>query len=172
MSAHDLIKKTKKILTEPQYKFLKQLAYWSLNSKDYGLKKDGKTWIYNTYEQWANQLHVSISTVRRTIKSLQDLSFISLDYLSTNKRNRTLYYSINLDVIEEFLNQKNEEKNAISCVHISENLNQSNEQMVEHMYIDNKKQNINKSNKSQIASVGDNLEKNTHSTVRQTNSKN
>jgi len=93
-----LIRKTKKILTESQYNFLKQLAYWSLNKKNYGLKIGGKTWIYNTYEQWANQLHVSISTVRRTIKSLHDLNFISLDYLSTNKRNRTLYYSINLRV--------------------------------------------------------------------------
>ena len=86
MSAYDLIKKTKKILTEPQYKFLKQLAYWSLNQKNYGFKIGGKTWIYNTHQQWTDQLHVSISTVRRTIKSLQDLDFISLDYLSTNKR--------------------------------------------------------------------------------------
>ena len=169
MFESNLIRKTKKILTAPQYKFLKQLAYWALNSKDYGLRKDGKTWIYNTYGQWANQLHVSISTVRRTIKSLQDLDFISLDYLSTNKRNRTLYYSINFDVIEEFLNQKNEEKNNTSSVRISENLNQSNEQMVEHMYIDNKKQDINKSNKSLIA---DNLKKNFDSTVCKTNDEN
>jgi len=161
-----LIRKTKKILTEPQYKFLKQLAYWSLNSKDYGLKKDGKTWIYNTHQQWANQLNVSISTVRRTIKSLQDLGFINLDYLSSNKRNRTLYYSINFGVIEEFLNQKNEEKNKTSSVRILENLNQSNEQTVEHMYIDNKKQDINKSQ------ISDNLKKNFDSTVYKTNDEN
>lgn len=172
MFENNLIRKTKRILTAPQYKFLKQLAYWSLNSKEYGLKKDGKTWIYNTYEQWADQLHVSISTVRRTIKTLADSGFISLDYLSSNKRNRTLYYSINFDVIEEFLNRKNGEKNTASCVHFSENLNQPNEQMDEHMYIDNKKQDINKSYKSQIASVCDNLEKNTDLTVCRTNDEN
>ncbi len=138
-----LIKKTKKILTEPQYKFLKQLAYWSLNSKDYGLKKDRKTWIYNTYEQWAEQLHFSVSTVRRSIKALNDLGFISLDYLSSNKRNRTLYYSINFDVIEEFLNKKN----AAPSVHFLEDLKQPNEHISEHMYIDNRIQG-NKSNKS------------------------
>lgn len=138
-----LIRKTKKILTEPQYKFLKQLAYWSLSQKDYGVKLNGKTWIYNTYEQWAEQLHLSVSTVRRAIKTLDDLGFISLDYLSSNKRNRTLYYSINFDVIEEFLNKKN----TIPSVHFSEDLNQLNEHIYEHMYIDNKIQD-NKSHKS------------------------
>lgn len=173
MSEHDLIKKVKKTLTEPQYKLLKQLVYWSSSPKDYGLKKDGKTWIYNTYEQWAKQLNVSISTVRRTIKSLQDLGFISLDYLSTNKRNRTLYYSINFGVIEEFLNQKNKEINSPACVYISENLNQPNEQMVEHMNnTENKKQNINKSNKSQISFVYDNFETNTGSTENITKNEN
>ena len=71
MSAYDLIKKTKKILTEPQYKFLKQLAYWSLNSKDYGLKKDGKTWIYNTHQQWAEQIGFGVTTVSDSRAVLQ-----------------------------------------------------------------------------------------------------
>lgn len=167
MFESSLIRKTKKILTESQYKFLKQLAYWSLNSKDYGVKLDGKTWIYNTYEQWAEQLHLSVSTVRRTIKTLDDLGFISLDYLSSNKRNRTLYYSINFDVIEEFLNKKN----TAPSVHISEDLKKSNEHIDEHMYIDNKIQD-NKSYKSLIASVSDNFENNINSTVCRTNDKN
>ena len=143
MSAYNLIKKTKKILTEPQYRFLKQLAYWSLSQKNYGLKIGGKTWIYNTHQQWAEQLHLSVSTVRRAIKTLDDLGFISLDFLSSNKRNRTLYYSINFDVIEEFLNKKN----VAPSVYFSEDLNQPNEHISEHMYIDNKIQD-NKSNKS------------------------
>ncbi len=85
MSTHDLIKKTKKILTEPQYKFLKQLAYWSLNSKDYGLKKNGKTWIYNTHHQWAEQIGYGVTTVRESITVLERLGFISSDFLNPNK---------------------------------------------------------------------------------------
>ena len=98
MSAHDLIKKTKKILTVPQYKFLKQLAYWSLNSKDYGLKKDGKTWIYNTYEQWAEQLHFSVSTVRRSIKALNDFNETKLCFDDITKKMKAIRFNIILRV--------------------------------------------------------------------------
>ena len=168
MGACELIRKTKKILTEPQYRFLKQLAYWSLNSKDYGLKKDGKTWIYNTYGQWAEQLQVSVSTVRRVAKSLSEMKFISADYLARNKRDRTLYYSINFDQIEEFSSAKTERPTAAANARVSEGFGrlnkQINEQMDEHMYIDNKKQN-NKSNKSQDDLGADNFGLYTDSTV-------
>ena len=163
MSAHNLIKKTKKILTEPQYKFLKQLAYWSLNSKDYGLKKDGKTWIYNTHQQWAEQIGYGVTTVRESIAVLEGLGFISSDFLNPNKRRRVKYYSINFKAIENYfekLAQKKEKpseenqtkSSAISTVSESSE-QQLNRQMERQMYTNNKIQD-NKSNKSQIASIG------------------
>lgn len=165
MSAYDLIKKTKKILTEPQYKFLKQLAYWSLNSKDYGLKKDGKTWIYNTHQQWAEQIGYGVTTVRESIAFLEQLGFISSDFLNPNKRRRVKYYSINFDVIEEYFAQiackkeskKTQQKNMIETVSVStvseSSKQQLNRQMERQMYTYNKIQD-NKSYKSQIASAG------------------
>lgn len=159
MSAYDLIKKTKKILTEPQYKFLKQLAYWSLNSKGYGLKKDGKTWIYNTHQQWAEQIGYGITTVRESITSLEQLGFISSDFLNPNKRRRIKYYSINFEVIEDYFAQiackkeskKTQQENMIETAPVSKfsesSKRQLNRQMERQMYTYNKIQD-NKSNKS------------------------
>ncbi len=147
-----LIKKTKKILTEPQYKFLKQLAYWSLNSKDYGLKKDGKTWIYNTHQQWAKQIGYGITTVRESIAYLEQLGFISSDFLNPNKRRRVKYYSINFKVIEDYFAQlaykkeskKTPEKNRVEIATVSTVSEQSeqqlNRQMERQMYTNNKTQ--------------------------------
>ena len=165
MEVRDLIKKTKKILTESQYKFLKQLAYWSLNSKDYGLKKDGKTWIYNTHQQWAEQIGFCVTTVRESIAILERLGFISSDFLNPNKRRRIKYYSINFEVIEDYFAQiackkeskKTQQENMIEITPVSKvsesSKQQLNRQMERQMYTYNKIQN-NKSNKSQIASVG------------------
>ena len=183
MSAYDLIKKTKKILTEPQYKFLKQLAYWSLNSKDYGLKKDGKTWIYNTHQQWAEQIGFGVTTVRESIAILERLGFICSDFLNPNKRRRVKYYSINFEVVEDYFAQiackkkskKTQQENMIETAPVSKvsesSKQQLNRQMERQMYTYNKIQD-NKSNKSQIASACDNLEKNTDSTVCQIHDKN
>ena len=166
MSAYDLIKKTKKILTEPQYKFLKQLGYWSLSQKDYGVKLNGKTWIYNTHQQWAEQIGYGVTTVRESIAFLEQLGFISSDFLNPNKRRRVKYYSINFAVIENHFEklaskkQKTSEKNqtessAISTVSESSE-QQLNRQMERQMYTKNKIQE-NKSYKSQTASAGDNF---------------
>jgi DNA-binding transcriptional ArsR family regulator len=104
-------------------------------------------WIYNTLDQWADQLGVSKSSVRRAIKSLRDKKIICSDYLSANKRNRTLYYAINDHGIREYLLQIN----SASCAqkndafaHINEHMD---EHMDEHMYTVSCTK-LNKSNKS------------------------
>ncbi len=159
MSAHNLINKTKKILTEPQYKFLKQLAYWSLHQKDYGVKLNGKTWIYNTHQQWAEQIGFGVTTVRESITALEQLGFISSDFLNPNKRRRVKYYSINFEVIEDYFAQiackkvskKTQQKNMIETASVStvseSSERQLNRQMERQMYTYNKIQD-NKSNKS------------------------
>ncbi len=122
------------ILSESEYDFIKQLNYWIKNKNNYGVCKDQKIWIYNTLEQWTEQLHISKSSVRRAIKSLKEKKLIQSDYLFKNKRNRTLFYTINYSVLNNFINDNTQNKS---------------EHMNEHMYIiDNNKQKINKSYKS------------------------
>ncbi len=122
-------------LREPEMVFLKNLDYW-ISRGEYGREYNGKIWIYNTLEQWAEQIGVSKSTFRRLSKKLRDKEIVETAYLSFNKRNRTLYYTINY----EKLNQKIEEVTA-KRKHISKFQRvlkilaspSQNEQMIEHM---------------------------------------
>ena len=55
--------------------FLKQVHYWTSTGK-YGIEKEGRIWIYNSLDQWAEQLGVSKSTIQRTIRSLKKQGII------------------------------------------------------------------------------------------------
>ncbi|MCL2312037.1 MAG: hypothetical protein FWC41_06055 [Firmicutes bacterium] len=137
------LKNLNKYLCKTEAEFLKRLYFWSSHKKNYGTEKNDKIWIYNTLDQWAEQLDVSKSSVRRAIESLKNKEIIDSDYLAPNKRNRTLSYSINYEKLSEYLSSLKTASKASTCVQ----KNTTNEQMVEHMNIYNK-QNINKSYKS------------------------
>lgn len=142
------IKKLNKYLCKTESLFLNRLFFWSSHRKSYGIEKEGRVWIYNTLDNWSHQIGVSKSSVRRAIKSLKEKEFIDSNYLSNNRRNRTLYYSVNFEKINQYLSQIVN----VPCVYIKDNNTQKNvspEHMDEHLYImDNSKQHINKSYKS------------------------
>lgn len=151
------IKKLKDLISSSEYVFLKQLDYWSSKSI-YGVTKHDRRWIYNTLEQWAEQLGVSKSTVRRAIAYLKAREFIDSQYLSPVKRDRTLYYSINYEKINDFIREHMTQfhpPKILSTTNIKRTItaspyahvNNINEHLDEHMYIKNQLQN-NKSNKS------------------------
>jgi len=151
------VKKLKDLIPSSEYVFLKQLDYWSSKSI-YGVTKHDRRWIYNTLEQWAEQLGVSKSTVRRAIASLKAREFIDSQYLSPVKRDRTLYYSINYEKINDFIREhmtQFQPSKILSTTNIKRTItaspyahvNNINEHLDEHMYIKNQLQN-NKSNKS------------------------
>jgi DNA-binding transcriptional ArsR family regulator len=146
------IKKISKYLCKTEAQFLNRLNFWLSHKNEYGIEKYGRTWIYNTLEEWAEQLHVSKRSTQRAIKSLRDKGIIDSDYLSPNKRDRTLFYSINYEKLQEHLsalktspcgqvnNQANGQANAPTI--------NANSHMDGHMYISNSIQKIYKSNKS------------------------
>lgn len=127
-----------KAVNNNENKFLKQLSYWTSTGK-YGIKKEGRIWIYNSLDQWAEQLNVSKSTIQRTVRSLKERGIIDSAYLSHNKRNRTLFYSINYDKLAGL--------NHIPKIVKNVKYHKGNDHMVDHMYIDNNN-NFNKSYKS------------------------
>ncbi|WP_010304105.1 DnaA N-terminal domain-containing protein [Candidatus Odyssella thessalonicensis] len=82
---------------------LQQIHFWINNPKVEGKSFEGKKWIANTYESWAADLKVlSLSTVKRAVSNLKRLGILSVDKLSSYKSNRTNWYTINYDRIEEF----------------------------------------------------------------------
>ena len=75
--------------------FVQQIHYWLQTSKSV---KDGRKWTYNTLPQWKEQMpFFSIRTIQRTIASLVDRGILIVDNLSSNKSDRTNFYSIDYD---------------------------------------------------------------------------
>ena len=139
------------IFNKCELKFLKQLYYWCYNSKNYGVEKDERVWIYNTLEQWAEQLGVSKSTVQRAIRSLKQSGVINSAHLSRNKRNRTLFYSVNEKALEELLDRKtirkSDSKFLTTCLNIHKKSSKK-DHMSDHMYIKDNNNKFYKSYKS------------------------
>lgn len=76
--------------------FVQQLHYWI--SKKQGLLHDGKRWIYNSYDEWREQLRWLTEWDFRVITStLKAHGLIEFKQLASDKRDRTGYYTINYD---------------------------------------------------------------------------
>ncbi|MDR2780927.1 MAG: helix-turn-helix domain-containing protein [Holosporaceae bacterium] len=146
------IEKINKYLCKIEGQFLNRLHFWSSHRNGYGIERKDMVWIYNTLSQWAEQLNVSKSSIRRAIKSLKDKGIISSAYLSANRRNRTLYYAINHDVIKKIIpsaRRRTCAQNRVDNEHINERINEHiNEHMYTDTYTDTESNKSNKSSKS------------------------
>lgn len=79
---------------------LQQIHYWS--QKKCGSIIDGVRWIYNTYQQWQEQLpFLSVSTIKRAIAKLKDLKLILVERHDKSEWNQRNYYCINYEALEK-----------------------------------------------------------------------
>lgn len=77
---------------------LQQIHYWLGASKN---SHDGRLWVYNTYEQWAEQFPFwSPEFIRKIVKSLRDKNLIEARQLSPNAWDKTNSYTINYEALE------------------------------------------------------------------------
>ena len=78
---------------------LQQIHYWLGISKH---KIEGRTWVYNTYEEWRKQLPFwSVSTIKRTIHSLEMKGLLLSANFNEMKMDKTKWYSIDYDKLQE-----------------------------------------------------------------------
>ena len=78
--------------------FLQQVNYWLQTSKH---KFDGRKWTYNTVDEWLIQFpFFSKKTLERVISSLVEMDVLLVKKLSSNPRDRTNYYSIDVEKLE------------------------------------------------------------------------
>ena len=89
--------------------FISQIHYW-LQKKNVGITHDDKKWIYNTAEEWGEQLRVSSRTIRNYIKLLLNKKIIEIKKLSKHKSNRTNYITLNYKALEGFRPENKKEK--------------------------------------------------------------
>ncbi len=156
---------TTRLTNRIEIQFIKQLNYWIRRGK-YGVEYEGNIWIYNTLDQWAVQLDVSKRSIQRCISSLKQKRIIKTAFLSSNKRDRTLFYTI--DYTNSNINSltKKQVKKSPSHMAKSEEKLKLNDHMIDHMYITDNINTNNKSYKSINKDTLKNLEKsninNTH----------
>jgi len=81
--------------------FLSQLHYWLQHSENLGVVENGVRWIYNSAKDWADQLRLNDKHVQRIVSKLKNIGVIQVRQLSPNRYNRTNYYSINYEVLEQ-----------------------------------------------------------------------
>jgi hypothetical protein len=79
--------------------FLQQLHYWMLKSKN---QRDGRFWVYNTYDEWQKQFPFwSTRTITRIVQSLKNKGLVITGNYNAYSIDRTTWYSIDYDKVAE-----------------------------------------------------------------------
>lgn len=79
---------------------LQQIHYW-IDKKKHVI--EGKSWVYNTYEDWQKQFPFwSVTTISRTLKSLEKQGLILTGNFNIMAFDKTKWYTIQYDAIGQF----------------------------------------------------------------------
>lgn len=84
---------------------LSNLYFWVKKNKENDVNfHDGRYWTYNTLDAFAEQYPFwSKDQIKRIMKELRDKGIVLVGNYSTNKYDRTLWYSIDFDKVESML---------------------------------------------------------------------
>jgi len=81
---------------------LQQINYWLNKQLHY---KDSRFWVYQTYKEWQEQFPFwSVSTIKRTIASLEKKNLIIKSNYNKLGFDKTVWYSINFEEVESLEN--------------------------------------------------------------------
>lgn len=81
---------------------IQQIHYWSLENRN--IRADGHSWVYNTHQQWADQLEIySTVTVRKKMKELEFLGVIKVGTFNKIAYDRTRWYRIDYEKLASVL---------------------------------------------------------------------
>lgn len=83
---------------------LQQIHYWLSSKEDLGRVVDGKRYIHNTLEDWVDEIKtISLSTLKRAVAVLNDYGLISIQKFNSKWGNRTNWYTINYNKLQELI---------------------------------------------------------------------
>jgi hypothetical protein len=90
--------------------FLQQLHYWLLQS---GKDRDGRKWVYNTYEEWHEQLPFwSVRTIRRIVGGLEEQGLVlSTTAYNAQKVDQTKWYSLDYRALDRLTDRADQVDN-------------------------------------------------------------
>lgn len=79
---------------------LQQIHYWLQTCST---TKDGRKWVYNTYQDWQEQLPFwSVSTIKRALRLLAKEEYIITGNYNKSRMDQTRWYTINYEKIREW----------------------------------------------------------------------
>lgn len=82
---------------------LQQLHYWLSKGAHH---KDGRHWVYNTQEDWAEKLQAfSKRTIQRAFSSLLEKRLVIVGNYNRRKYDRTIWYTIDYEKLEKYLTE-------------------------------------------------------------------
>ncbi len=86
---------------------LQQVHYWLMGSDH---EHDGFIWVYNSYAQWGQQFRwLKAEAIRKQIRLLEERGFLVSGRFGTKKMDRTKWYRIDYDRLNEALAEVVEE---------------------------------------------------------------
>lgn len=94
-------------------RFITRLQYWLVNKKTLGYQKNDRKWIYNTYEEWAKQLRMSVTQTRRIIKKLRDQNILLVEKFAKSRCNHVNYYTLNHEELDKRIQEDNPVSNVV-----------------------------------------------------------
>ncbi|MDW8801475.1 DnaD domain protein [Clostridium sp. A1-XYC3] len=78
---------------------LSQINYWLEKSTNL---IEGRRWVYNTYENWQEQIYVlSVSSIRKAIKNLESMGIVISGNFNKCKMDKTKWYTIDFALIQQ-----------------------------------------------------------------------
>lgn len=84
---------------------IQQVHFWSLDTTK--ARVNGFRWVYNTYDEWAEQLEVfSVSTIRNKIKELERMGVLVVGVFNKKGYDRTRWYRIDYEKLTKILTEK------------------------------------------------------------------
>jgi hypothetical protein len=108
---HPLVidKKLAKIIGLNQAMILQQVHYWlELNKKNKINFHENRHWTYNTINEWQEEFPFwSKETVKRAFNKLRDLGIMQVGNFNVYKMDRTLWYTIDYDKLNEYIRSNN-----------------------------------------------------------------
>jgi DnaD/phage-associated family protein len=88
---------------------LNQIHYWLKKKKNI---IDGKPWVYNTYENWQEQIcFLSVSTIKKTIKKMEIMGIVVAANFNRSKIDKTKWYTIDYEAVEKLYETETDNSN-------------------------------------------------------------
>ena len=117
--------------------FIESIRYF-LNNEKIGVIRDGRKWVYNSFDKIAAHMNYSVRQVKRICSSLVKLGVLFIGRFSRGRYNKTNYYSINEEKLKQILStlEVHVENHEVECQNVTIDGDKMSLSITENTYLD------------------------------------